>query len=170
MRLVTSSRTACVPSAARPSAVRNRHSGADIPTIASTSSLSNASSSASIGESLTAPLRHGGRWVTRLLPVPLHRVGVADLRLVGVSSRVAERSALAKQVPAAVELDLHRPQPPLVLLELAGVLGVGLLATPELVLLGDEVLHARGNVLVAHGPLLTTGQGGLRSCSAQDPA
>src|SRR3954462_13180203 len=43
----------------------------------------------------------------RLLAVALDRVGVAHLRGVGVVAGVAQRAALAQEVPAAVELDPH---------------------------------------------------------------
>jgi hypothetical protein len=85
--------------------------------------------------------------------------------LVRVRSRLAERSALAKQVPAAVELDLDVLQPTLVVLELAGVVCVGFLATPEPVLLGNEVLDSCGNALVAHVSILTT----VRRADTIDP-
>jgi hypothetical protein len=59
-----------------------------------------------------------------LLPVPLDRVRVANLRLIWISSRVAQRTALTEQVPAPVELDLDLLEPPLVIRELLDVVGV----------------------------------------------
>src|SRR5947208_183549 len=50
-----------------------------------------------------------------LLQVALDRVCVAGARFVGILPELLARTTLAQQVPAAVELDLNRTQPPLIL-------------------------------------------------------
>src|SRR5690348_16735988 len=90
----------------------------------------------------------------RLLQVALDGAGVAHVRVVGVAARVAQRAALAEQIPAAVQLDLHRAQPLLVGLERLRVEVVGLLALAQVVLLGDEALDPVRDALVAHGRIL----------------
>ena len=77
--------------------------------------------------------------------VVLHGPGVALGRVVGILAGVAQRAALAHEVPEAVELHAH-------LLE-AGVLvglqaALGAAALEELVLLGDEALDVVGDGLV----------------------
>ena len=73
----------------------------------------------------------------------------------GSRAGVPERAALAQEVPAAVELDLHRPQALLVLLEGGGVRAVDLLAVAQLVLLAHQAFDAGSNALVTHGSDLT---------------
>ena len=51
-----------------------------------------------------------------LLPVALDRVCVADARLVRILPELLARPSLPEQVPAAVELDLERPETPLIFL------------------------------------------------------
>src|SRR6185437_3942600 len=78
-------------------------------------------------------------------------------------------ATLAEQIPAAVELDLDRPQTILVGLETIGVVAVRLLAMAELVLLGDEVLDPVGDALVGHGADPTPGGGSRpRCCCGRD--
>ena len=88
----------------------------------------------------------------QLLPVAFDRVRVANLRLVGVLPELRARPALAEQVPAAVQLDLHIAQPLAIFIELLALGAVGLLAATKLMLLRHEVLDARGDTLVAHPP------------------
>jgi hypothetical protein len=89
-----------------------------------------------------------------LLPVALDRVRAADVRLVGIRARVAQRPALAQQIPAAVELDLHLVQALAVCLQAVGVSAVLLLPVTQLVLLGHEPLDPRRDALVAHDKIL----------------
>src|SRR5690348_9993220 len=94
-----------------------------------------------------APLG-GARRGTSLL-VPLDDLGIAHARRVRVASRLAQRAPLAQEVPALVEPDLDRLEPP--------VLGLGQAAfgaaLVELVLLGDELLDAVVDSLVFHSYL-----------------
>src|SRR5439155_16932392 len=80
-----------------------------------------------------------------LLPVPLDRVGVARLGLVGLCTRVPECPPLAQQIPAHIELDLDAAQARRVRLEPLG--RVALLAAAQLVLLGNEALDPRRDAL-----------------------
>ena len=90
-----------------------------------------------------------------LLPVPLDGVGVANVRLVRVGTRIAQRTALTQQVPATIQLDLDGAQSLLVGLQAIRGGAVGLLAIAKLVLLGDEALDARRDALVAHLSIVT---------------
>lgn len=86
----------------------------------------------------------------RLLPVPLNRVGVTDLRLVGVLLELLTRAPLPQQIPALIKLDLHVLKPLAIGLESLLVLAVGLLTMLELMLLGHKLLDPRGDALIVH--------------------
>jgi hypothetical protein len=70
---------------------------------------------------MTKPSRGDG---TRLLEIALDGVRVADVGVLGVRAGVAQGAPLPEQVPAAVELDLDRPQTFLIGLETIGVVAV----------------------------------------------
>jgi Enoyl-(Acyl carrier protein) reductase len=70
----------------------------------------------------------GARWRSKSLLVLLDRVGPASRSVVWVKPELLPSPALAQQVPAAIELDLHGPQALPVCLESIGVRTVGLLA------------------------------------------
>ena len=91
---------------------------------------------------------------SELLQVALYGVGIADLRLVGILPDLRPRSSLPKEIPAAIKLDLHRPQPLLVCLQQLFVFAVALFAVAKLVLLVDEALDPRRDALVAHELIL----------------
>ena len=84
----------------------------------------------------------------------LDGVGPASRGVVGVEPELLSSAALAKQVPAAVELYLHRPQPFPICLEGIGVRAVVLLAATEVLLLRHEPFDSGGNALVALGRIL----------------
>src|SRR5437588_11563429 len=77
--------------------------------------------------------------------------------LVGILAGVATRPTLPQQIPAAIELDLDRPQPLLICIESLGVLAVRLFALPQIVLLGDQALDPSRNALVAHDWIVNGG-------------
>src|SRR5947208_2131986 len=100
----------------------------------------------------------------RLLEVALDRLGVAGVCVVRVAAGFAQRPALAEQVPASVQLDLHRSQPLLVGPESLRVEVVVLLAVAQVVLLGYEPLDPGRDALVAHGADPTPGGGSRPRC------
>src|SRR3954454_21645282 len=82
------------------------------------------------------------------LQVALDGALVANARVLGVAPDLAQRAALAQQVPGLVELDLD-------LLEALAVRGqrlalVVLFLAAQVVLLGHEPLDPRADALVAH--------------------
>src|ERR671932_2314137 len=81
-----------------------------------------------------------------LLLVALHDLGIADVRRARVEARLAERAALAEQVPALVEADLDRLEPAVLGLAQAAFRA----ALVELVLLGYELLDALVDPFVCH--------------------
>src|SRR3954471_939578 len=95
-----------------------------------------------------------GRSPTELLEIPFDGLGVADVRRAGVLADLAQRTALAQQVPAAIKLDLDSLQStPILTKGLIRVL-MGLLLLSQLLLFGDEPLDAVRDALVAHAPIL----------------
>ena len=76
------------------------------------------------------------------------------MRLVRILSEFRASPSLSKQVPAAVELDLHVLQAPLIFVELLCVVAVRLLAAAKLLLFGDQVLDPIGDALIVHEPIL----------------
>jgi len=72
-----------------------------------------------------------------LLPVALHRPGVARLRVVWILSGVTPSAPLAQQVPAGVKLDRHLSEASAVLLHRLVALCISLLASEQRVLLVD---------------------------------
>jgi hypothetical protein len=88
--------------------------------------------------------------------VVLDDVGGALGGVVGVAARLAQRAALAQQVPEAVELDAHGLQA-LVLLGREAALVPAEVQEP--VLLGDQLLDVVGNGLVRrHEPMIRRSQ------------
>src|SRR3954451_15803617 len=83
-----------------------------------------------------------------LLQVVLDGPGVARLGVVRVAPGLAQRAALAQQVPAAVELDLDSVEALAVALQNRLVGAVALLGVAQLALLGHEPLDAGGDALV----------------------
>jgi hypothetical protein len=70
--------------------------------------------------------------------------------LVWVPAGTAQGPALTQEIPAAVELDLKRPQPFLVGLECVWMVAVGLFTASKHVLLGNQALDPGRDALVAH--------------------
>src|SRR5262249_22773710 len=66
----------------------------------------------------------------------LHRLGVARMRLRWIAAELAQRPALPQQVPALVELGLHRGEAP-------ALFGAELTALEEPVLFAHEALDVR---------------------------
>jgi hypothetical protein len=79
------------------------------------------------------------------------------VRVVGIRAGVAERAALAEQVPAAIEFDSHLIEPALVCRQPVLVGAVALLAAAEPVFLGDQALDLVGDALVAHAVIVAPG-------------
>jgi hypothetical protein len=90
-----------------------------------------------------------------LLPVALDCVGAANVGRVGICAGVAQRPALAQQIPAAIQLDLNLIEPLAVRLQALCVGAVLLLASSQLVLLAHQLLDARRDALVAHDKILS---------------
>src|SRR3954470_3100378 len=87
---------------------------------------------------------------TALLEIALDGLGVAHVRRARILADLAQRPALAQQVPAAIQLDLDSLQPAAILLEcLIGML-ISLLLLAELLLFGDEPFDPVRDALVAH--------------------
>lgn len=84
------------------------------------------------------------------MQVFLDRVDVTRMGLVGARAGAAKRSALAQQIPAAVQLDGHVLQALAVGGERILADRVALLATDQRVLLVDQRLDAAQNRLVVH--------------------
>src|SRR5205823_7352747 len=76
--------------------------------------------------------------------VALDHVRVADARRAGITSRLAQRTALAKEIPALIEADLDRFQPVVLVLAQASARA----AFVELLLLRHESLDAVVDLLV----------------------
>lgn len=84
-----------------------------------------------------------------LLQVALNGVRIANLRFVRILVELLAGASLAKQVPAAVQFDLHRAQALAIGLERRRGLALGLLLATQLVLLCDEAFDSRGDAFVA---------------------
>src|SRR5262245_33747542 len=69
---------------------------------------SSGTSTGNICASRASRVRETGSRTSRLADVLLHHVGVPRVRLRGVAAELAQRPALPQQVPALVELGLHR--------------------------------------------------------------
>ena len=54
----------------------------------------------------------------------LDRVRVADVRPVRIASRIAKRTALAKEIPTSVEFDLYSTQSLVICLQEVGITAV----------------------------------------------
>src|SRR5215216_1887194 len=106
----------------------------------------------------TAPANPGGTCPPSLFVV-LHRVGRARLSVVGVEPELFAGPALAQQVPAPIELDLHLAQPIPISLEGFGIGAVPLLAATQPLLLRHQPLDPGGNALVAHELILRCAPG-----------
>src|SRR5205085_697700 len=98
-----------------------------------------------------------GPVVTPLLLVALDNLGRPDVGRIRVQVRVAQRAALAQQVPALVERHLQLLQA----MPVGRVRVPGRLALPELVLLRDEILDPGMNAIVLHLDLLRSGAGAV---------
>jgi hypothetical protein len=83
----------------------------------------------------------------------LDDLGAAQLGLLRVETCITSRAALAKEVPALIELDLHRLEPTPVLVARR----TRRLALPELVLLRDQLLDRSVDlrIVVCHGDKVT---------------
>src|SRR5262249_43772178 len=74
---------------------------------------------------------------------------IAHLRSLGVAARLAQRAALAEQIPALVEPDLDRLQPAMLVVAKRRVGGTRV----QVVLLGHEFLDAVVDAFVSHSYL-----------------
>src|SRR5438105_12072527 len=72
--------------------------------------------------------------MVRSADVLLHHVGIARMRLRRIAAELAQRAALAQQIPALIELGLH-------LREALAFLGRELASLKKAVLFADEVLY-----------------------------
>ncbi len=81
-----------------------------------------------------------------LLLVALDDVRRAQIGVVGVTSRIPKRAALAEQVPGLIERDFERIEPLTVFVG-RGACG---LALPELMLLSNELVDAVVDLPVVH--------------------